>query len=136
MKPREYQKTLVEVPSKKSIDRLLATYRAFRGRDNVGPVPNRGDRNLLKFIRDHEIAPIVGTSDEAGRFWAEYADELDQPIAEFIGRIGEMQKTVRALQNMKKRLPNRPVNGNNPEVEQPALFDEPVVRGYKSPWEM
>ena len=23
-----------------------------------------------------------------------------------------------------------------PQVKQPALFDEPVVRGYKSPWEM
>ena len=134
MNPSEYQKTLVNIPSKKSIDRVLATYRTFRGRDNVGPIPNRGDRNILKFIRDNEIAPIVGTSDEAGRFWAEYTDELDQPIAEFIGRIAEMQKTVKALQNMRKRLPNRPVKGHEPAIEQPLLFDEPV-RGYRNPLE-
>lgn len=135
MNPNEYQDTLKKAPSKQSIDRLLNVYRQFRGRDNVGPVPNRGDRNILKHIRDNEIAPIIGKSDEAGRFWAEYADELDQPIAEFKSRIAEMFKTVRALENMQKRLPERPANGHKPEVKQPALFElDPDSRDFHYQW--
>jgi hypothetical protein len=125
MNPREYQETLQKAPSKQSIDRLLNLYRRFRGRDNVGPTPNRGERNVLKYIRDNEIAPIVGKSDEAGRFWAEYADELDQPIAEYKSRMAEMGKTVRALENMRRRLPDRPAKGQNPEFKQPALLEIP-----------
>ena len=125
MNPRDFQETLPKVPSSQSIKRMLDVYRPYRGRENIGPIPNRDERNTLKYIRDNEIAPIIGKSDEAGRFWAVYADELDQPIAEYESRMSEMSKTVRALKNMRNRLPDRPANGYKPTIAQPTLLEMP-----------
>ena len=136
MNPNEYKQTLKTPPNKSAIKKVVEKYQQFKGQDNLGPRPNRNERNIIKYLRDHEIMPIGGTSEEAGRFVAEYQEELTPTIAEYKSRIAEMSITIRALENMQKRLPRK--SDGQPQVKQSPLFDlenEPKSHDYYYVWE-
>ena len=134
MNPTDYKKTLEKKPSEKSIRQVIEKYRNFKGENNPGPKPNRTERIVINYLRNNEIMPIAGTSNAAGRFVAEYYEELNPTIAEYYSRVSELLKTVHALEKMRERLPRK--SGLQSQVKQSALFDEPVVIGYRNPWEM
>ena len=125
MNPQTYKKSLENAPSQQAVKRVMAKYSQFKGQNNRAPSPDRAERHAIKYIRDNRLMPIAGTSSEAGRFVAEYQDELAPTIAEYHGRISELYKTVHALEDMQKRLPVRKQYAEQVVATQPALLEVP-----------
>lgn len=128
MNPKDYKQSLENAPSQQAVKRVMAKYSQYKGQNNRAPRPDRAERHAIKYIRDNRLMPIAGTSNEAGRFVAEYQDELAPTISEYYGRISELYKTVHALEDMQKRLPVRKQHEDQVVVTQPALLDVPETQ--------
>ena len=86
---------------------------------------------LEKLVTEYHL-PVCAHSGKAGRWLARSFDDAKQTQMEHYSRA----KAEKRRGDAYNQCTYPPETSDPVEIAQPALFDEPVVRGYRSPWEV
>jgi hypothetical protein len=142
MNPNEYYR-IKSAEIKEADIRLVATCMSDHvGEENLIRIEalcrrvsmdDRKVRIILEKLTIEYHLPVCAHSGKAGRWLARSYAEAKPTQMEHYSRSNADKRRGDAFNSCHYPPPE---NIDEIEISQPALFDEPVVRGYRSPWEV